>query len=324
MNNWKIGAVSGLIAGIVSGIVAIYYALSMFNLGLPYWDIPSPPETPLMYITTVELTMNIIWGIVLGIFYSKVYDLIPGRRISKGLIYGIVLGLIWSIRWVTFNIAYSAFGEAKANVISTLAFIIYGLVLGVFYEFLQSKYHPDQKKLKISKLDIGMGIQAGVIGGFLGGIAIFFLHVLFWNPIDYPKFIADIGFLTAQLGTHSLINMGWGAVFGIFYARCYNRIPGRRVLKGIAFGMIIYFITSFRCATNAFLYDQIGTSISCANASILFLINGLVLGLLYRKPTEAIAVKKEKIRTFKMENCIHCGASIKKGSKFCNECGKKQ
>jgi ribosomal protein L40E len=51
---------------------------------------------------------------------------------------------------------------------------------------------------------------------------------------------------------------------------------------------------------------------------------GIVLGLLYRTPTEAPSLEKEKIRTVQMVNCRHCNEDIPKGSEYCNKCGKKQ
>ena len=106
MNNWKIGTVSGLIAGIVGGIVSIITAIIFINSGLQHWNLPFPPIPSLMYIVAVTFSFAIIWGIVLGLFYSRFYDFIPGKNIVKGLIYGIILWLILSIRAVSFNVIY--------------------------------------------------------------------------------------------------------------------------------------------------------------------------------------------------------------------------
>ena len=188
-DSWKIGAVSGLIAGIVTGFLGIHYAQFIFSLGLPFWTHP-PSDYPLMsHIVIVELTMAIIWGIAIGIIYSKVYDLIPGKHIYKGLVFGIILTLIWSVRWVTWDIAYSWIPELKGDLLSLHLYLVFGILLGILYEFLSKEYDVVQDESKIKKFDLRMGIIVGAIGGLLGGITIFFAHVLFWNPVDFPKYV---------------------------------------------------------------------------------------------------------------------------------------
>jgi len=284
MKSWKIGALSGLIAGIVAGIIAIIIASILFNIGHLYFSLPSPPTiAPMMHIAIVEFTINIIWGIALGIFYSRIYDLIPGKHVSKGLVYGLILGLILWVRYASFTIIYApqyVFG----GIIAISVQISYGLILAILYEFLESKYYPDRKKLKIVQYDWKGGIHPGAIGGLIGGIVIFFAHALFWDPIDFPKYVTDIGFLLGQFGTHAFINMCWGAVFGILFVVFYERIPRKDALQGFIFGIIIFFITSFRFAIYWLLFGNIGYSISWGNAIFLFIINGLILSLLYKPP----------------------------------------
>ncbi|MCW4032263.1 MAG: hypothetical protein NWF08_02600, partial [Candidatus Bathyarchaeota archaeon] len=132
-NSLKIGSVSGLIAGITAGIIAIINVLFLFNTGRSYYDLPSPPETSMMYITMVELTINIIWGIALGAFYSKVYDLIPGKHFSKGLFFGLILVLIFNIRTISFWIVYEPPLIFYTICIISIQ-IAYGLILGILYE----------------------------------------------------------------------------------------------------------------------------------------------------------------------------------------------
>ena len=284
MKSWKIGAIAGLIAGIVAGIISIFHALSMLNLGLPFSFIITITEVPLIYITLVELTINIVWGIILGIFYSKVYDLIPVKHVFKGLFYGLILGLIYNIRTANFNYLYAYPDYAISNAIGIFVLISYGLSIGILYKFFQSKYYLDRKKLKISKYDIGMGIQSGAIAGLIGGIVITFAHIIFWDPVLVSESLLDIEFYISQFGAHAFMNMMWGAVFGILYAIFYSRIPGKIIFKGVAFAILIFFITSFRVAFSSLLYGNIVNFIGWGNGIFLFLVYGLVLGLLYRKP----------------------------------------
>ena len=73
-SSWKIGAAAGLIAGIVAGIISIITGIIFINSGLQYWNFPLPPVPSLMYVAAVIFSFAIIWGIVLGIFYSRFYD----------------------------------------------------------------------------------------------------------------------------------------------------------------------------------------------------------------------------------------------------------
>ncbi|MCW4032116.1 MAG: hypothetical protein NWF08_01840 [Candidatus Bathyarchaeota archaeon] len=282
--HFKIGIVAGLVAGIAAGIIAIINILFLFNIGRSYYDLPSPPETSMIYITMVELTINIIWGIALGIFYSKVYDLIPGKGVYKGLFYGLVLWLILNVRNATFNVIYEPHGIFK-QILGISIQIVYGLLLGILYEFLQNRYHPVRKKVRIGKQNLIEGIHPGAIAGLIGGIVIFVAHALLMNPLLYPKFVTDIGWLIGQLGTHALINMCWGVIFGIFFVMLYNGIPGNKVLKGVTFAMIIFFITSLRVAFYWLSYESIGGFVGWINGIYLFLIFGIILGYLY-KPTK--------------------------------------
>ena len=279
MKSWKIGAIAGLIAGIFSIFVAIF----TIKIGLPYFWYP-PSTIPIDKIVAVEIIINVIWGIALSILYFRFYDLIPGRGIIKGLIYGMILGFIFSIRCATFDLAYSRI-STPSWIIYTIPSIVYGLVLEFCYEYLQRP--SDRKKLRPSKFDIAIAIQVGAIAGLIGGIVIDIAHVMFWNPLqeEFPKTI-DFEFLISQLGTHSLINMLWGAFFGILFTMFYIRIPGKKILKGIVFAIIIFFITSFRFAIYGLLYELPPVFVAWGNAIFLFLAYGIILGLLYRKPVK--------------------------------------
>ena len=286
MKSWKIGAIAGLIAGIIAGIISILHALSMLNLGLPFSCIITITEVPLTYITLVELTINIVWGIILGMFYSKVYDLIPVKHVFKGLFYGLILGLIYNIRTAHFNYLYAYPNYAISITIGIFVLIFYGLSIGILYKFFQGKYYLNQKKLKISKHDIAMGIQSGAIAGLIGGMIITFAHIILWDPLFVSESLLDINFYISQFGSHAFMNMMWGAVFGILYAIFYSRIPGKIIFKGVAFAILIFFITSFRVAIGCLLYGNIPSFIGWGNGIFLFLVYGLLLGLLYRKPSK--------------------------------------
>jgi hypothetical protein len=118
MKSWKVGAIAGLIAGIVAGSIFIFINIPLnFKLGLPYLWYPPPSDTPFMKFAMTEITFNIIWGIVSGIMYSRIYDLIPGRSILKAIIFGLGLYLIVEVRGAFFSIVYGYVQEAITGLV---------------------------------------------------------------------------------------------------------------------------------------------------------------------------------------------------------------
>ena len=127
----------------------------------------------------------------------------------------------------------------------------------------------------------------------------------------------------AIIGMRLIINMMWGIVLVSIFLGVYNLIPGKGVLKGLYYGLLFFLVGSFRMSMYWFGWENLALTwrtgfIGFLGSGIAF---GLVLGLLYRRPTEAIAVKKEKPTK---GICKYCGAKIPKGFVFCGKCGKKQ
>lgn len=291
MKSWKIGAISGLIAGIVASIVTVVYLMILYDFGLPFYCAPyhyPSPDIPFQGLAFIEIIFSIIWCVILGIIYSKIYDLIPGKGVLKGLVYGLGIYLIVGIRSVTFYMFYGDVFRAVSNFFIIFVWIAYGITLGIFYEFLYNRGYPKKKRLKIPKHNMTNGIHPGAIGGLSGGILLYvigtvgFLAGLWPNVVEDP----DIYFIIFQFGTHVFFNMIWGIIFGMLFVMFYKKIPKQGMSKGIVFGLTIYFITTFRASIEfiACGYD-IGTSFLWITTSFIMMFTvGLVLGLLYRKP----------------------------------------
>ena len=95
-------------------------------------------------------------------------------------------------------------------------------------------------------------------------------------------------------GHHVLINLIWGIIFGLIYPKVYNVVPGKKVIKGICYALILYLITTFQFDTwiivmyanhNAWQLALI-TFVSIFAYGLSWTIYGIVLGYLYRKPSE--------------------------------------
>ncbi|MCW4032113.1 MAG: hypothetical protein NWF08_01825 [Candidatus Bathyarchaeota archaeon] len=295
-NSLKAGIISGLIAGIISTLVYEISNNMAVSMGLynPWWR----------PIFTGNILVNIplfsFWGIILGIIYSKAYGVIPGKGIWKGLIYGLFFWVIHHIRIQSYLIPYGLFLNAAGDIFASFfAKIVYGLLLGILYEFLSNRYYPIKEKKRIVTYDMSSGILPGAIAGIFGGLAASVFAVIghatgYWGTITAGEVVSTLDFWISQVGTHVLLNMIWGTIFGALFAKVYNLVPGKRVIKGFYYGLIMFLITTFYNHTYSiswFIYRNfwelalsqfLNLSIGIAQA-IAF---GIVLGLLYRKPSK--------------------------------------
>jgi len=288
----KIGAISGLIAGFVAAIVYTIFAKIAVSLGFypPNWQ----AIVPIAYGPNILL--GIIFGIIGGVIYSKVYSIIPGKAVLKGLFFGLILYCILEVRLATFYISYAWLALVAGYIFNGFfRWIAYGLVLGFLYQFLRSRYYPTREETKIVTYDVKEGILPAAIAGLVGGMAAAFANPLslaigFYNFPGAPT-APTMDFLISQAGTHILINLIWGTIFGIVFARVYNVVPGKNVLKGIIFSMTMLLLTTFQAA--AYL---LAWGLSYSSAEFIFtalwyifiaffnaFFFGLVLGYLYKK-----------------------------------------
>ena len=286
-NSLKAGIISGLIAGIISAIVYEIFSNIAVLIGL--YD---PWLHPLVLGNiVVNIPLFGFWGIILGIIYSRIYDIIPRKGVLKGLIYGLFLYFIVGIRLDTFLLPYGLFLWAAGDAFSEFfMWILYGLVLGYLFELLHIKYNIPKELKKIVQYDMMSGIFPGAIAGFFGGLAASFFAVLgsltgSWGYIIECEVISVIDLWISQAGTHIVINMIWGVIFGILFVMFYGKIPREGILKAIIFSMVIFFLTSFRVTILFLAYELlVFFYLWLITGFLQFFALGLVLGLLYRKP----------------------------------------
>jgi hypothetical protein len=328
-NSWKIGAISGLIASLFTGTILAYY-LSKMAISMELFESWWVPFQEMIIVVAIPL--NIILGIILGIIYSKIYPAVPGKGALKGLCWGLVLYVIIAVRIDTFWFAY---GMKPTQLLTWLHIILWGLITGIIYEYLCNKYCPI-KEVKIKKYNLISGFHLGAIAGLFGGMAASVFAVLgpgigLWK-IGGGTVEITLDFWWAIAGNHIWINILWGIIFGLMFTQVYDLVPGKKITKGLVYGLTLFLLTTFLLGTywnimavyaEAWLLIEgnVGTQLVGFAQAVVF---GLVLGLLYRKPTESPAEKKEKLRTVEIANCIHCNATITKGSKYCKDCGKQQ
>ena len=290
----KIGAISGLIAGIIFGIATTVFCNMAVSLGLyePYFRILVTNNV------AVNIPLGIIWGIIFGIIYSRVYNLIPRKGVWKGLIYGLFLYFIIIIRLVTFNLAYGRVLTAAGNTLDFFSWLSFGLVLGILYRFLSDRYYPAKEEPKIITYDVKSGILPGAIAGFCNGMASSVVSVMgpamgLWTLGVPVRLTFD--FWMGQAGAHIFLNMIWGTLFGFMFPKVYSLVPGRGVRKGLSYGLILFSITSFQLGSMFVpwsIFHELWQLVPFfVGATWLvgvagYTAYGLVLGALYRKPSD--------------------------------------
>lgn len=291
-NSLKIGIISGLVAGIVGGIIAFFLAVYHIEIGLLDFGLENLSIIPIKEIAIVEIPFYIITGIVLGIIFSKVYDLIPGKGIVKGFIAGLVLYLIFGIRWYTYGIMFSL-PTAVLNYI--VIYVPMGLVLGISYEILNKRYVSKQEKFTTITYNLKGVFYPGAIAAIVSGVPSYLAVWIIYDPLIWQRFTTNIGFLMMVLGIFVIFYMTWGIVFGTLYAMFYDKIPKSGILKGLIFAMAIYFFTNLPNTIHELMYYQVLTLeyevlvrgiLSLLTGLFAFVPFGLVLGWLYRKPSD--------------------------------------
>jgi hypothetical protein len=173
-NSWKIGAVSGLIAGLIAGIISV----GILHVGFAgNWNPWALDFGNISTVTTLEITLTMIWGIILGVRYSKAHGVISDRVINKGLIFGLFCGLVFQIRNGSFAWVYANIDSGTmigVMIYSLIVWIAFGLILASLY----GRWHKGEKQ-KIVTYDMKSGIHPGAIAGFIGGVIAYFCAVFY-------------------------------------------------------------------------------------------------------------------------------------------------
>jgi hypothetical protein len=250
----KIGATSGLISGIIAGIVGAISTIFVIGIGLPFYlHISEPFRIPVPEIFGIEIVLSLIFGILLGIIFLKAYDYVPGKRFSKYIVYGLFCHLIVGIREATFDTIYSGttlqtlYDFSFWVIIGFPQWIAYGLVLGFLCELLGKREHVEQVEKKIVTGSMGTGAMIGASVGVIAGIvAVIFIMVyeyfVGWSFI--PPSIQDISVIILRFGAHAFPHLIWGAIFGAIFARVYDIIPGKGIMKGLVYSYTILLIST--------------------------------------------------------------------------------
>ena len=113
--------------------------------------------------------------------------------------------------------------------------------------------------------------------------------------------LSDIDFLISRFGLQTYFHFVWCTLFGLFFAKIYHLIPGKGVIKGLVYGLIGLIITEGRIIGYFIVQEyylevfglhdlaeiiRFSAEQMVLLGSTVWIVFGIVLGLLYRKPSE--------------------------------------
>ncbi|WP_455276839.1 hypothetical protein [[Eubacterium] cellulosolvens] len=127
------------------------------------------------------------------------------------------------------------------------------------------------------KSSIGAGAVAGLIGGIVAVIVGFISSSIgLYEPPPGP--------ITNTIATMIILTIIIGAILGMLYSRLYVSIPGKAILKGIYFGLILWLISIINGAYILLVMVEKSISIRLIFVGFfIIIVYGPVLGTLYKK-----------------------------------------
>jgi hypothetical protein len=278
----KTGYAAGAVAGFIVGIPALIIGAFI----LPWYGGLSLSELLqfLPFTATQHLGINIIWGFIWGVLFAKFYDVIPGGSgVKKGLFWGLIYAIIeW---WCgVYAFAYGQFwGALLWAIYGPVVIFFYGLPLGLLYEGTQQPVKPEDKTRHKPIADIIAGLVIGIVAAIFTFVRLMMGIPSGWDlPLITP-------WITNVIALDFVLAFIWGIIFSIIFVLLYARLPGRNVMKGLYYGLLIYLITvvyiifvglwNFSYIEGYFLAIGYGL----VTNGLAFICYGLVLGYFYKK-----------------------------------------
>ncbi|WP_455370059.1 hypothetical protein [[Eubacterium] cellulosolvens] len=137
------------------------------------------------------------------------------------------------------------------------------------------------------------GAISGLIAGIVWGIADILFNLGKFNAgivvwfLEPPPVTPLIEIVLPAI----IFNSIFGVIFGIIFSKIYNLIPGKTLaLKGLLYGLALYFFIWIRYTIFVYLY---GYSITSTVIAVTPIIYGLILGILYKAPIQKLETKHD-------------------------------
>jgi hypothetical protein len=277
-NSWKKGAISGLIAGIVAGIVKIVSSNIAIGIEISKPEYVFGSLSLEMHLLRI-LIYDSVWGVIFGVLFAVFYDLIPKKGYVKGFLFGLILWLISVVRPMSFMAAYGWSYVAGFIIISFFVLSIYGIILGILFK----------KELPLESItyNFGNGVKAGIIAGLIGGVSVVITGTLgqwvlnLW--VIVPGIFSGIVAIS-QARDYIGLNVIWGCLQGIIFARIYDLIPGKGITKGLMYGGLLFLIAVIYSQSYSLAPDYLPINVVYGFLGLVqAIVFGLVLGYLYKK-----------------------------------------
>ena len=147
------GAVLGAFLGIINGIVAVFFVM-IYEYLIGFSLVPPTIQdiSVIMYRFGAHAFWHLLWGAIFGAIFARVYNVIPGKGVTKGLYYAFMIYLISSVHQGALAIAYGIIqplGIPFLNfelkefllisgqewiVVDLFVYAVYGFLLGKFFK----------------------------------------------------------------------------------------------------------------------------------------------------------------------------------------------
>ena len=133
------------------------------------------------------------------------------------------------------------------------------------------------------------GMIAGAIAGVIMGITVtplYFISVLIGiSEILVSETVWDLSMYTLTVVAHISLGLIWGIIFGLLYSKYYECTPGKGIMKGLYFGLIIWMVKDLAAGSyTAFILQEATTAkFLIYYGFFMWIIYGVVLGFLYKK-----------------------------------------
>ncbi|WP_455369828.1 hypothetical protein [[Eubacterium] cellulosolvens] len=228
----KKGYTAGAVAGFCGGVFAFVSQVILALVGV----FPSVILEVLPSAAIIHIGMTTIWAVVFGVIYAKFYDVIPGKGVKKGLVFGFIIYLLADLWAASYFIANQHFQAASSFIFSGFFHvIIYGPLLGVLYK---KPVQQIETKHKIKN-----NPMAGLIAGFFGGIVVAVLTYTIsivgvpylWYWPTYPLITSIRNVVLIEI----ILMIVWGVILEMIFVIFYAKLPGKGIMKGFYFGLLI-------------------------------------------------------------------------------------
>jgi len=289
----KTGYAAGAVAGFIVGIPALIFGvpiIQMIGFGLSLSEVLEI----LPFTATMHIVFNTFWGLVWGVLFAKFYDVIPGASsVKKGLMWGLVYavvewwcGSLWLVNgfFAIERVSIHFFANVLLwAVYGPVVILFYGLPFGYLYEGTKQPVKLEDKR----KHKPIAGMVAGLVGGIVAAVLTFNQLIMgipflwYWPDFNPPALI--------NVATEFVIMFFWGIIFNVIFVLLYARIPGKDVMKGLYYGLLLYLITWIYWIISVLLYA--GTTAQGLQAvgystmvlCLAYISYGIVLGYFYKK-----------------------------------------